>query len=75
MPGAFWSIEVDPVFVDTQPFGLKEFTMMKRKLPYPTEFRRQMVELARSGRTPEELAREFGPTAQSIRKLGCPVRP
>jgi transposase len=26
-----------------------------------------MVELARSGRTPEELCREFGPTAQSIR--------
>ena len=26
-----------------------------------------MVELARSGRTPEELSREFGPTAQSIR--------
>ena len=30
------------------------------------EFRRQMVELARSGRTPEELSREFEPTAQSI---------
>jgi len=25
------------------------------------------VELARAGRTPEELSREFGPTAQSIR--------
>ena len=34
--------------------------MSKRKLPYPPEFRRQMVELARSGRTPEELSREFG---------------
>lgn len=33
---------------------------------YPPEFRRQMVELVRSGRTPEELAREFEPTAQSI---------
>jgi transposase len=31
------------------------------------EFRRQMVELVRVGRTPEELAREFEPTAQSIR--------
>ena len=41
--------------------------MSKRRPPYPPEFRRQMVELARSGRTPEELAREFGPTAQSIR--------
>jgi transposase-like protein len=32
----------------------------------PPEFRRQLVELVRSGRTPEELAREFEPTAQSI---------
>jgi transposase len=36
--------------------------------PYPPEFRRQMVELVRAGRTPEELAAEFKPTAQSIRK-------
>ncbi|GAA4233720.1 hypothetical protein GCM10023075_50620 [Streptosporangium album] len=35
--------------------------------PYPPEFRRQMVELVRAGRTPEELAKEFEPTAQSIR--------
>jgi transposase len=33
---------------------------------YPPEFRRQMVDLVRSGRTPKELAREFEPTAQSI---------
>lgn len=33
---------------------------------YPPEFRRQMVALVRSGRTPEELSREFEPTAQSI---------
>ena len=33
---------------------------------YPPEFRRQMVELVRSGRTPEELSHEFEPTAQSI---------
>ncbi|GAA0397658.1 transposase [Microbispora corallina] len=35
--------------------------------PYPPEFRRQMVELVRAGRTPEELAKEFEPTGQSIR--------
>jgi len=35
---------------------------------YPPEFRRRMVELVRSGRTPEALAREFEPTAQSIRQ-------
>ena len=34
---------------------------------YAREFRRQMVELVRAGRTPVELAKEFGPTAQSIR--------
>lgn len=34
--------------------------------PNPPELRRQMVELVRSGRTPEELSREFEPTAQSI---------
>ncbi|GAA3630350.1 hypothetical protein GCM10022419_136900 [Nonomuraea rosea] len=34
---------------------------------YPPEFRRQMVELVRAGWTPEELAKEFQPSAQSIR--------
>jgi len=34
---------------------------------YPSEFREQMVELVRSGRSPEELAWEFEPSAQSIR--------
>ena len=41
--------------------------MSKSRGAYPPEFRRQMVELVRAGRTPEELAREFEPTAQSIR--------
>jgi transposase len=31
------------------------------------EFRRQMVELVRAGRSPEKLAEEFEPKAQSIR--------
>jgi len=35
--------------------------------PYPPEFRRQMVELVRAGRSPEELAKEFEPSAQAIR--------
>lgn len=34
--------------------------------PYAPEFRRRMVELVRLGRTPEELSREFEPTAQAI---------
>jgi len=41
--------------------------MSKRRKPYPPEFRRQMVELVRFGRTPESLAQEFEPTAESIR--------
>ncbi len=40
--------------------------MGKTRSPYPAEFRARMVELVRSGRTPEELSREFEPTAQSI---------
>lgn len=40
---------------------------MARKQPYPEEFRSQLVELARTGRTPEDLSKEFGPSAQSIR--------
>jgi len=35
--------------------------------PYPSEFRAEMVRLVRSGRTPEELAKQFEPTAQAIR--------
>ena len=40
--------------------------MPKSKPPYPAEFRQQIIELARAGRTPAQLASEFGPTAQSI---------
>lgn len=41
---------------------------MARKNPvYTPEYRQQMVELVRSGRTPESLAKEFEPTAQAIR--------
>ena len=40
--------------------------MGKHRNPYPPEFRAQIVELVRAGRMPEELAREFEPTAQTI---------
>ena len=40
--------------------------MAKTRPPYSPEFRRQMVALVRSGRDPDDLAREFEPTAQSI---------
>ena len=35
--------------------------------PYPAEFRQQMVEFARAGRSPTELAEEFGCSDQTIR--------
>src|SRR5438309_11274240 len=41
--------------------------MPKSHVPYPPEFKRRLVELVRAGRTPEELAEKFEPTAQSIR--------
>ena len=41
--------------------------MPRSRPPYPPEFRARMVELVRSGRNSEELAREFEPTAQAIR--------
>ena len=34
---------------------------------YAPEFRQQMVELVRAGRTPAELSREFEPSSQTIR--------
>jgi transposase len=41
--------------------------MSNTRPPYAPEFRQQMVELVRAGRSPEELAREFEPSAQAIR--------
>ena len=41
--------------------------MAKKHPPYAPEFRRQMIELVRAGRVPEELAKEFEPSAQAIR--------
>jgi transposase len=40
--------------------------MPRSRPPYPPEFRQQIIELVRLGRTPEELSREFEPTAQTI---------
>src|SRR5687768_4229474 len=41
--------------------------MPRTRGPYPPEFRQQIIELVRVGRTPEELAEEFEPSAESIR--------
>ena len=40
--------------------------MPRTHLPYPAEFRTQMLELLGAGRTPAELSREFGCSAQTI---------
>jgi transposase len=41
--------------------------MPKPRPAYPPEFRHQLIELVRDGRTPEQLAQEFEPSAQTIR--------
>ena len=40
--------------------------MPTTKPPYPAEFRQQIIELVSVGRSPAELAREFGCSAQTI---------
>src|SRR5215216_3131737 len=40
---------------------------MGKRNRYSRELQQQMVRLVRAGRTPEELAREFEPSAQAIR--------
>ena len=42
--------------------------MAQTRKTYPAEFKRRMVELVRAGRSPEELAKEFEPAPNRIRK-------
>jgi transposase len=41
--------------------------MPRTHKPYPEEFKRKLVALVREGRTPQELSRQFEPSAQAIR--------
>ena len=41
--------------------------MPKSRRPYTPEFRQQIIELVRTGRSPDELAKEYEPSAQTIR--------
>ena len=41
--------------------------MPKSHRPYTAEFRQRIIDLVRKGRTPEELGRQFEPSAQAIR--------
>jgi transposase len=40
--------------------------MPRTRPAYPPEYRQQIIDLVRAGRSPEELARGFEPTAQTI---------
>ena len=42
--------------------------MPRTRTPYSLEFRQQILELVRTGRTPNELAREFEPSRETIRQ-------
>jgi transposase len=41
--------------------------MPKQRKTYPDEYKKKLIALVRGGRTPEELSRQFEPSAQSIR--------
>ena len=41
--------------------------MSRTRKAYPPEFREQVVALVRAGRSPDALAKEFEPSAQTIR--------
>ena len=48
--------------------NMRESHDAKTRKAYPEEFKRKLVALVREGRTPEELGRQFEPSAQAIRK-------
>ena len=45
----------------------EESAISKKRKLYPLEYQREIVALVRSGRSPEALAREFEPSAPTIR--------
>ena len=49
------------------PLSEEPSTMPRPRPPYPPEFREQIVALVRAGRSPESLAKEFEPSAPTIR--------
>lgn len=42
--------------------------MARTRKTYPPEYKRRLIELVRAGRSPEELAKEFEPSPNTIRK-------
>ena len=45
----------------------RQSTMPRSRVAYLAEFPQKLIELVASGRSPEELAKEFEPSAQTIR--------
>lgn len=41
--------------------------MPRSRVAYPPEYRQKLIELVGAGRSPEQLAKEFEPSAQTIR--------
>jgi transposase len=39
----------------------------RHRAAYPAEFRKQIVDLAKAGRSPDDIAKDFEPSAQTIR--------
>jgi transposase len=48
--------------------GRRRSPMPRTHPPYAPEYRRRIIELARAGRSIDELAREFEPSSNAIRK-------
>jgi len=44
--------------------------MAYRSIPYPAEFRQQMIELVRAGRTPESLTQNEWRCFNALRDVG-----
>lgn len=56
-----------PDLVDGGRPGERSKGMPRTHTPYPEEYRQQILELSRAGRSAEDLVREFEPTVQCIR--------
>ena len=57
-----WS---SPVFIDT--FGNKGDDSYMAKKRYTEEYKKHLLDLVREGRSPEQLAQEYEPSARTIR--------
>jgi transposase len=53
--------------VDSGRLAKRSNNMPRTHPGYPDEFRQQILERVQAGRSPDELAQEFEPTAQTIR--------